>query len=157
MITDFFIDRLTCAHCGTEYPRVLITTRIQDEPGAHGLLVGDRLEIIREDLVFSESYFPLSPFDPKGDLRLIETWECTICKTDRWAEIVIGADNTIKSIEAVRLDPEVLHGANLIAHWYLRLKFESWTGHNLWADADYAKPRPDWLELLRKHVAETPE
>jgi hypothetical protein len=157
MIFDLFIHRLTCAHCGTEYPRVLVSTCIEDEPGAHDFYVGDHLEIIREDLLFNDLYFTLAPFDPQGELRLLEDWECTTCRTSRWAEIVIGADNTFKSIEAVRLDPGALDRANLISTGYLRLEFESWTGYKLWIDATCTKPRPDWLELLRKHVAETPE
>jgi hypothetical protein len=157
MVTDFFMNRLTCAHCGAECPRALITTRIKDEPGAHGLLVGDRVEITRQDLSFNDSYFPIRPFDPQGELRLLEAWECATCMLVRWAEIVIGADNTIKSIEVVRLDPEALDRATLIATWYLRQDFELWTGHKLWIDARCTKPRPDWFELLRKHVAETPE
>jgi hypothetical protein len=157
MITDFFIHELTCAHCRTAYPRVRVSTRIQDEPGAHGLLVGDPVEFTHEDFWLNHSYLPIKPYDPKGELRLLENWECTTCKTFRWAESVIGADHIFKSIEAVRLDPEVLHRANLIATWYLRLKFESWTGHKLWTDADCTVPRPDWLELVRRHLAETPE
>ena len=157
MITDFFISRLTCAHCGTEYPRVLVQTCIQDEPGAHGLLVGDRLEIIREDLLFNDSYLPLKAFDLHGRLRLLEIWECTTCKTERWAEILIGDDNTINGIDAVRLIPEVLDRANLIDSWLPKVRFEVWTGFKLFVDDKYTKPRPDWVELLRKHLAETPE
>jgi hypothetical protein len=157
MPSDYFIQTLTCAICGTSHPDVAVGTRIQDEPRADDLRVGDRVEVVREGLTSSAPYLPVSPFSPRGDFSVLESWECTTCRKVRWALICVSEDDVLESIEAVKLSPALLDRANLISYDLIDV-FEAYTGVPLFEENSFLRPyRADFVELLRKHVSETPE
>jgi hypothetical protein len=156
MPSDQWTSSLTCAHCGTAYSEleVNLSTKIQDDPMARSLRVGDRVEITRSEIKPSH-YLPLQPVgDP---LRVLEAWSCVTCGQYRWAEIVIRGD-VIEDIHAIKLTPDVIDRAHLIATDELRDVFPIWTSTYLFPDNDWRKPvRADFVEVLRTYLKEHPQ
>lgn len=158
MPSDYFVSQADCPFCHTHHEKVLAYSRITDEPSGHSFHVGDAVEITREDLAVNDSYLPVMPLDPRGPLHLLETWECSTCRRPRWLEVVIGADNVVQNVEPVALTPEVLDRTHFIGRMNLREQFEGWTGVPLYPHNSFLEPyRPDFVALLRAHLAEHPE
>lgn len=157
MPSDYFIQTLTCAICGTSYPEAAINTHLQDEPRAGDLRVGDRVDVVREELTSLQPYLPLAPLGGKGEFSVLEGWVCKACGKLRWALVRVSKDDVVESIEAVKLSPALLERTNLISR-RLDNVFEAYTGVPLFEDNSFLRPyRADFVELLRKHVSETPE
>lgn len=117
---DYFVAPLRCPQCSTASPADSSTnmqTHIRDDADGSELGVGARLDPldVRVEDILNSGYQLVRRPDPGGRVVLLETWQCEACgRGDNWARIAIS-DGLVQSIEAVRLDREVLENANFIS------------------------------------------
>lgn len=68
---------------------------------------------MREDRIQQQGYLAIGRERPDDRTRLIDQWQCPMCKHENWARIALDAGR-VAAIDAVTLDRETLAGAQFI-------------------------------------------
>ncbi len=128
---DWFISRLRCDSCGATSPATSATnmqTHLRDDADGSELGVGAQLDPldVRTGDILASGYQLVAQPAPGELIRLLEMWECPVCKkSDNWAMITLRGASvpstectpapSIESIDAVTLDRETLERAHFIS------------------------------------------